>query len=106
MIAVHYRRLGDIYELDITGHADYDESGRDIVCAGVSAVAYALLGTLKNSGTHVETMKTEESSGKMHICCTGDDALEPLFQMAVIGFWQIARKYPDHVQMEGLGELG
>lgn len=42
MIRVEIRRKPDrcISGFTVTGHADYDEHGKDIVCAGVTAVTF------------------------------------------------------------------
>jgi uncharacterized protein YsxB (DUF464 family) len=37
-ISVRYGRDGSIEAFSVNGHAGYDEAGRDIVCAAVSAV--------------------------------------------------------------------
>ncbi|HOJ12483.1 MAG TPA: ribosomal-processing cysteine protease Prp [Clostridiales bacterium] len=39
-------RQGFIWEFTINGHAGYKKNGEDIVCAGVSAVAYTAVGAL------------------------------------------------------------
>jgi len=50
VIAKIYRSYdGRITGFDISGHSGYDQWGRDIVCAGVSAVAQtALIGLLRH----------------------------------------------------------
>ncbi|MEG0033964.1 MAG: ribosomal-processing cysteine protease Prp [Bacilli bacterium] len=42
------RRDGSIIYLKSSGHADYDELGKDIVCAGVSAVIFAGLNSFES----------------------------------------------------------
>lgn len=37
-INIHRHSDGTIVEYKVDGHADYDEPGKDIVCAGVSAI--------------------------------------------------------------------
>lgn len=61
-----YRQTNDstIRSFSIKGHADYDQSGKDIVCAGVSAIAVgtvnsieALTGVVLNHQTHHGLLK-------------------------------------------------
>ena len=47
MIRINYCREEDRHRLTVDGHAGYAEHGRDIVCAGVSAISFALLGYLQ-----------------------------------------------------------
>ena len=37
IVAEFFRKNGEITGFKVSGHAEYDESGRDIVCAGVSS---------------------------------------------------------------------
>jgi hypothetical protein len=41
MITIRFRKNKDEYlSFEVDGHAGFDEIGKDIVCAGVSAIAY------------------------------------------------------------------
>lgn len=40
------RRNGDIVRITASGHAGYDEAGRDIVCAGVTAIMTTIYSAL------------------------------------------------------------
>lgn len=62
MIAVRIRRdpAGAIRGFRVEGHAGYDVPGRDIVCAGVSAlVETALLGLRHVAGVPVQVHKSQ-----------------------------------------------
>lgn len=97
MIRAVYTQAGDRHKLTITGHAGYGEHGSDIVCAGVSAISYALLGFLQNTKTL--ELKAETESGNMALVCTGGADVASAFEMAVIGYLQISRKYPQCVDV-------
>jgi uncharacterized protein YsxB (DUF464 family) len=49
MIRVEIRRAPDerIVGFKLTGHADYDEAGKDIVCAGVTAVTFGTVNAIE-----------------------------------------------------------
>ena len=94
MIHVKYRALPDFHILHINGHAQFDELGRDIVCAGVSAITYALMNYLEDidpSGLYVS-----EGAGNVEIACGGEDN-GIAFDVAMAGYRAIAQTYPDHV---------
>lgn len=46
-VTIHRNRSGLIVAYDVSGHAEYAESGKDIVCAGVSAVAVGTVNALQ-----------------------------------------------------------
>jgi uncharacterized protein YsxB (DUF464 family) len=87
-----YRR-----SLVMEGHADYSP-GDDIVCAGCSAIAYALLGWCKNFPSSVwDVEDMHDAEGDVVIKCSGDVRFMTAFDMAIIGLAQIAAKFPDNV---------
>ena len=43
MITIKIRKWSCAYKISVSGHSGYAAVGSDIVCAGVSAFAYALL---------------------------------------------------------------
>lgn len=100
MIDIYYARSGDTHELQISGHAGYSRVGNDIVCAGVSAIAYTLLGFLENQQDDITAMcGPAASSGDLYVQCSGGPRIALGFEMAVIGLSQIANKYPDNVEI-------
>ena len=60
----------------VDGHAGYDDAGRDIVCAGVSALTYALAAGLNDCGALLKYESgdgREEmyGAGELRACCSG-----------------------------------
>lgn len=98
MIRVYYTRGKGGHELTINGHAGYAEHGQDIVCAGVSAIAFSLVAWIEHNEEEVSALSgLAAESGSFYICCKGTKALETAFDVAVLGLIQIARQYPNHV---------
>ena len=82
--------------MTMEGHA----TGSETVCAGVSAIVYALSGYLLNAGEHLEkVIRNELESGSACISCTGDECVAAAFRMAGIGLAQIARQFPDYLSV-------
>ena len=107
MIWVHYARGEGEHELTINGHAGYAEHGKDIVCAGVSAIAFALLGWLENNEEEITQLdELMVDDGEVYIACAGSDNVNVAFQVALIGLIQISRQYPDHVTIQYSGTAG
>ena len=97
MIRVDDRRTGRRHRLAVTGHAGYGERGKDIVCAGVSALSFALLGYLHQAGSCLTQVRAD--SGDLLIEAAGDSRTAGAFEMALVGYREIAKKYPHHVEV-------
>ena len=104
MIRVLYIRRGSGHELTVSGHADFAERGKDIVCAGISALTQALLGWLDDHGENIsEIVGPAVHSGHLWVRCSGNTRVTTAFQMAAKGYEQIAAAYPDHVEFQYSG---
>ncbi len=77
------------------GHSDYAEKGKDIDCAGVSAVARVL--ALSTDGGMVLDDGKRMAIGGKHL------PYQCVLQGCVKALEEIAEKYPGHVKMTVLG---
>ncbi|MBR2481551.1 MAG: ribosomal-processing cysteine protease Prp, partial [Oscillospiraceae bacterium] len=93
MITVDYVRGSDWHALTVSGHAGYADRGRDIVCAGVSALSCALAGCIPNP------LKKVMRDGYLSIECPRGAHSDSTFQMALTGYRQISWEYPEWVQV-------
>ncbi len=94
MIAVSVREDG----IKVSGHANYAEDGKDIVCAGVTALTQTLIRSLEELvGDEVEY---EISPGRVDIHY-GDLSEEGklLVDSFFIGICQIASEFSEHVNI-------
>ncbi|MDP9750591.1 uncharacterized protein YsxB (DUF464 family) [Thermoanaerobacter pentosaceus] len=94
---------GDIYKFNINGHAGFDEYGKDIICAAVSAISQtAVLG--------IEALKTvkikkEIESGKLQVEIVDkgmpedDLRLKAILETMVLGLKDIETDYPEYVRV-------
>lgn len=105
MIRANYTVEEKTHTLTIHGHANYDEYGRDIVCAGASALAQALIGWIENHPYDVEAdcISFDEINAEVIISCTGDKDVSTAFNLVATGLEQIAMSYPDHVYIDIIG---
>ena len=97
MIHIHYHRGGSRHHIHITGHAGYAPAGSDIVCAGVSALSFALLGHLRQTGTAAEAACRK---GELTLRCDRYDETDVAFDMALTGYQLIAKTYPQYVEVD------
>lgn len=91
-----------LLSLNVKGHANFAESGKDIVCSAVSCLCISLANTLVSIGVDKGCIRMED--GSFFVSATivenvpGDRAYaEGAFDMAVNGLQMIAEQYPDHV---------
>lgn len=97
MTYVNFEQSWDNNTLSVSGHAGFSTAGNDIVCAGVSAVTYALLGWLENNRDSGIFVSSDVQSGEVLIQAGRTKEADTAFEVALIGLLQIAQSYPDHV---------
>jgi uncharacterized protein YsxB (DUF464 family) len=93
---------GVIREFSVKGHAGYAESGRDIVCAAVSAVAYTAVGALEDLAGlngYEEKEGYIKFSLPLHISREKTEKAGIILETAAIGFKQIEMQYGDYVKV-------
>lgn len=95
MIAVEVRKDHII----IDGHAGYAEPGKDIICAGVTVLAFTLINSIE-ALTDDEIEYQAEKPG--HIEIEFKDLSERgnlLVDSFFIGIGEISKAYPEYVQL-------
>lgn len=100
MVRAKYIVDDQTHTLSVVGHANYAEYGRDIVCAGVSAIVQALIGWCEENYETVTCISIDSQAGEVIISCDGGEGVAAVFSMASIGLEQMADSYPDHVQID------
>lgn len=96
------------YSLDVKGHAGFAEKGKDIVCAGVSALtmaAYYTAYSFAEAGhCHIARCKVGDD-GEFHMTLEategmGEALVMTIFSTVVHGLEHIAKLYPAHVEID------
>lgn len=103
MVRATYTVNENTYTLSVSGHANYAEYGKDIVCAGVSSLVQALIGWIEENSWKAECLTVDPKAGEVVISCEGGNEVAAVFYMASIGLEQIADSYPDYVQIDIIG---
>ena len=94
MIAVSVRKDG----ITVSGHANYAEAGKDIVCAGVSALVQGLIRSVESLTS--DKIEYEISPGRADIYFKDlSGAGKLLVDSFFIGVCQIADEFPDYVRI-------
>ena len=94
MIAVSVRKDG----ITVDGHANYAEAGKDIVCAGVTALVQGLIRSVESLAS--DKIEYEISPGRADIYFKDlSGAGKLLVDSFFIGVCQIADEFPDYVRI-------
>lgn len=94
MIAVSVRLDG----ITIEGHAGYAEAGKDIVCAGVTALIENLINSIE--GLTSDSIQYEISPGKADIHYKDlSGAGKLLVDSFFLGICSIEKGFPEHVKI-------
>lgn len=95
MIAVCVRKD----RIKVSGHAGYAENGKDIVCAGMTALTQTLIRSLEHLTR--DEIEYEISPGRADIYCRNlSEEGMLLVDSFFIGICMIADEFPDHVRIE------
>ncbi len=94
MIAVSVRLDG----ITVDGHAGYAEAGKDIVCAGVTALVENLIDSIE--GLTVDTIQYEVSPGRadIHYKDLSEEG-KLLVDSFFLGICSIEQDFPEHVKI-------
>ncbi len=98
MIKINVKRSNKkVYELVIKGHANYDDMGKDIVCAAVSTMAET---TVNNIIVLDESIDYEENSGYLKIRVLKDTEVnEKLLNNLVMMLEDLQKEYPKNIEI-------
>lgn len=110
MVNVTYYEKKGRYEIKATGHANYAEPGRDIVCAGISVLLQALgmyLESTENESFRILENKQDPGDINVEVILEDTENLVVLnlYYMTISGIEAIANTYPNHVKIDGLKNL-
>lgn len=101
MVKAKYTVDDRTHTLEVSGHANYAEYGKDIVCAGVSALIQALMGWIEENSWKTDCINIDTK--EIVISCEGGEEVSAVFYMTALGLQQIADCYPDNVQIDIIG---
>ena len=107
MIRVHIKRDSRqrIEELTISGHADFAEHGKDLVCAGVSAVAFGALNAVEVlTGVNL-SVEQGDDGGFLHVLVPKNASQEDfekaqlLLEGMVVALQTIESSYGEYINI-------
>lgn len=89
------------FSMQIIGHAGYAEKGKDIVCAGISTLAFTFIQMLDRYSDMLTQYEYETSDGVMKISFTyiNKNFFEPIISTILCGFSMLSDTYPENISL-------
>lgn len=100
MTVIQYKADDNSFDLTMDGHAGYAPAGSDIVCAGISALLFALCRRLDDVSSDAD-IDLREDGGSAHIRSSGRQSMEA-FYTVLSGLDLIASYYPEYITIKKL----
>lgn len=92
------------YRLRVDGHAGATEDGIDPVCAGASALAWALVEAATNRGEYYTALFIDEKKAVIDVRCRpkseAQDKCRYMFEVILGGLMLIAEAFPENMQIK------
>lgn len=105
MTTVEFTDVGGVLRLKADGHAGWGSSGRDLVCAAESILAYTLVKNLLDAKERgwIEELDTDIwDGGVMAEAVPRQDVavkISTMFQTVLTGYRLLAENYPESVEV-------
>ncbi len=94
---------GMIVSFEMSGHADYAEHGKDLVCAGASAVSFGAINAIFTLTTIEPEIDQGERGGYLRVRfnpeVVSDVTLQTILQTMIVSLQTIERDYREHIKI-------
>ena len=87
------------YTVRLDGHAGYAAAGQDVVCAGISTLAFTLIRALEDMKIHVDKRVMDQAAGTIEVSFPAGKRTEPVLSTILSGFEMMRQQYPKHIQI-------
>jgi uncharacterized protein YsxB (DUF464 family) len=101
-IRIYRDNQGRISGFNVKGHANFEEYGKDIVCAAVSALIHTAVFSLISLAGITPDFKVSDGSFKCtvnHSAAKKHDTVDVILESMLIGLKEIRKEYSKHVQI-------
>lgn len=104
MIRVALRQDERSAQFIVSGHAGYDEKGRDIVCAGISTLTNTLANMVRMWADAkllpIWMIWPDDNPHHIYVETGGDPAIYAALDSIITEYCQFAGQYPDNVKVQ------
>ena len=99
MIKVYIEKDDKINSIKISGHAGYNESGKDIVCASVSSIAITTVNAIVRLDRNSISFDERDGFLKLDIL-SHSDIVDTLIENMIELFYELEEQYPKYIKLE------
>ncbi|WP_020008552.1 ribosomal-processing cysteine protease Prp [Salinicoccus albus] len=92
---------GRVESFDMSGHAMFEEHGKDIVCAGASAVVFGSVNAIINMTEADPSIDMDEASGFFSFIVdeAEDEKMQTLLEGMIISLKTIEEEHGEHIKL-------
>jgi uncharacterized protein YsxB (DUF464 family) len=88
-----------IVSLEVSGHSNYDEKGKDIVCAGVSAIVVGGLNALLNENKKAIDYECKDGYAYVFVKDIDNDNINKILDVITTQLYTIEESYPKFIKI-------
>ena len=88
-----------IISLEVSGHSNYDEKGKDIVCAGVSAIVVGGLNALLNENKKAIDYEYKDGYAYVFVKDIDNDNINKILDVITTQLYTIEESYPKFIKI-------
>jgi uncharacterized protein YsxB (DUF464 family) len=102
-VTISKEQSGRIHSFEMTGHANFAEHGKDLVCAGASAVVFGSVNAIhKLTGITPEIIQHADGGYLkvvFHVAKENDSEYQLIIQAMIVSLQTIELDYGEHIQI-------
>ena len=100
MIKIKINKSNNKYNsLEVSGHSNYDEHGKDIVCAGVSAIVTGGLNALAIENKNKISYRVEDGYVNVDVLDIENNNLQKIMDVIIIQLKTIEESYKKYIKI-------
>ena len=100
MIKIQINKTNDKYcSLVVSGHSNYDEHGKDIVCAGVSAIVVGGLNALGIENKKSISYRVDDGYVNLDVLDIENDNIQLIMSVIVVQLRTIEESYKKYIKI-------
>ena len=88
-----------IVSIEVSGHSNYDEKGKDIVCAGVSAIVVGGLNALLNEDKKAIDYKCKDGYAYVFVKDIDNNNINMILDVITTQLYTIEESYPKFIKI-------
>lgn len=103
-VNIHEDAHGRVKSFEMSGHADFDDYGKDIVCAGASAVVFGNVNAVLSMTDSDPEVDLGEDGGYLHfnVSDPDDEKLQTILEAMIISLKTIEEEYNEYIRIKYL----